>query len=63
MSANGDVLLERAPAAHADGRTRAIRKRSRHELEKALGTAWDDELEPYRYAGEGAPVTLLTQAG
>ena len=30
-------------------------------LDKALGTAWDAELEPYRYAGDGAPVTLLTQ--
>ena len=34
-----------------------------HDLDKALGTAWDDELEPYRYAGDGAPVTLLTQVG
>lgn len=34
-----------------------------HALEKALGTAWDAELEPYRYAGDGAPVTLLTQVG
>ena len=30
---------------------------------QALGTAWDAELEPYRHAGEGAPVTLLTQVG
>ncbi|HWB36368.1 MAG TPA: DUF3145 family protein, partial [Rugosimonospora sp.] len=29
----------------------------------ALGSAWDAELEPYRYAGDGAPVTWLTQAG
>jgi hypothetical protein len=34
-----------------------------HALEKALGTAWDAELEPYRYAGDGAPVTLLTRVG
>jgi hypothetical protein len=32
-------------------------------LDKALGTAWDAELEPYRYAGDGAPVTLLTRVG
>ncbi len=62
MSANGDVLL-------SEHRLRAVMSGARgpealaHELEKALGTAWDDELEPYRYAGEGAPVTLLTQAG
>ena len=34
-----------------------------HALDKALGTAWDAELEPYRYAGDGAPVTWLTQVG
>ncbi|MFJ8578446.1 DUF3145 domain-containing protein [Micromonospora sp. NPDC093277] len=34
-----------------------------HALDKALGTAWDAELEPYRYAGDGAPVTLLTRVG
>ena len=34
-----------------------------HALEKALGTAWDAELEPYRHAGDGAPVTLLTRVG
>jgi hypothetical protein len=34
-----------------------------HLLDKALGTAWDAELEPYRHAGDGAPVTLLTRVG
>jgi hypothetical protein len=34
-----------------------------HALDRALGTAWDAELEPYRYAGDGAPVTLLTRVG
>src|SRR5690606_30746536 len=34
-----------------------------HALDTALGTAWDDDLEPYRHAGEGAPVTALTLAG
>lgn len=35
--------------------------RMRRELELALGQAWDDELEPFRYAGEGAPVRWLHQ--
>lgn len=30
-----------------------------HYLELALGTAWDEELEPFRYAGSGAPVRWL----
>lgn len=31
----------------------------RAEMADLLGTAWDKELEPFRYAGEGAPVRLL----
>ena len=34
-----------------------------HALAGALGTAWDADLEPYRYAGDGAPVTALTRVG
>ena len=34
-----------------------------HLLDNELGTAWDRDLEPYRYAGDGAPVTLLTRVG
>ncbi len=32
-------------------------------LHTAMGTEWDNDLEPYRYAAEGAPHTLLTRAG
>ncbi len=31
----------------------------REALDLALGQAWDDELEPFRYAGAGAPVRWL----
>lgn len=34
-----------------------------HALDTAIGTPWDDDLEPYRRAGDGAPVTLLTRVG
>ncbi|MCW1250451.1 DUF3145 domain-containing protein [Acaricomes phytoseiuli] len=34
-----------------------------HELSLALGEAWDEELEPFRYAGEGAPVRWLHRVG
>jgi len=35
----------------------------RAELDLALGQAWDDELEPFRYAGAGAPVRWLHRVG
>jgi hypothetical protein len=31
------------------------------ELDRLLGKPWDDELETFRYAGDGAPVRLLHQ--
>jgi hypothetical protein len=35
----------------------------REAFDLALGTAWDDELEAFRYAGAGAPVRWLHQVG
>ncbi|SDQ04291.1 DUF3145 domain-containing protein [Quadrisphaera sp. DSM 44207] len=37
--------------------------RVRDALDLALGSAWDDELEPFRYAGDGAPVRWLHRVG
>ena len=31
------------------------------QVERLLGRPWDDELEPFRHAGEGAPVRWLHQ--
>jgi hypothetical protein len=62
MGAAGDIQL-------GEDRLRSIMEAARapealaHALDRALGTAWDAELEPYRYAGDGAPVTLLTRVG
>lgn len=62
MGAAGDIQI-------GEDRLRALMAAARgpealvHALEKALGTAWDAELEPYRRAGDGAPVTLLTRVG
>ncbi len=33
------------------------------ELGRLLGTAWDNELEPFRRAADGAPVRWLTATG
>lgn len=35
----------------------------REMLDLALGQAWDEELEPLRYAGAGAPVRWLHRVG
>jgi hypothetical protein len=61
MSANGDVLVQ-------EDRMRAAMNESadlpsmRHALDRLLGTAWDDELELYRRAGDGTPVRWLSSA-
>jgi hypothetical protein len=61
-SANGDIVLSEdrlrtliAPARGPEGLA--------HALDLELGTAWDLELEPYRHAGDGAPVSYLTRVG
>ncbi len=60
VAANGDVVV-------GEERLRGLMSRARcaddfqHGLAELLGTAWDDELEPYRQGGDGAPVTLLHQ--
>ncbi|UYM05619.1 DUF3145 domain-containing protein [Solicola gregarius] len=33
------------------------------EVDRLLGRAWDDELESFRHAGDGAPVRWLHQVG
>lgn len=61
MSANGDVMVGEMRLREI---VRAARSRGRHgdicaDIDRALGTAWDDELEPFRTGGEGAEVTWL----
>ena len=59
MSANGDLLVGedrlRSLLASAAGPQLA------HGIDQLLGAAWDEELEPYRLAGEGATVHWLHQ--
>lgn len=35
----------------------------RAALDLALGQAWDDEIEPFRYAGAGVPVRWINRVG
>ncbi|HHW83387.1 MAG TPA: DUF3145 domain-containing protein [Actinomycetales bacterium] len=59
---HGNVVIPenriRAALEHADDLARL-----RRELDLALGQAWDDELEPFRYAGAGAPIRWLHRVG
>lgn len=59
VSANGDIVVGEDRLRHllatAQGPQLA------HGLDALLGSAWDDELEPFREAGEGAAVTWLHQ--
>lgn len=59
-SANGDALVseDRLRALLAGTAENALLA---HGLDRLLGGDWDSELEPFRQAGEGAPVTWLHQ--
>jgi hypothetical protein len=59
MSANGDVLVQedRLRAALVSA---ADLPSLRQSLDRLLGSPWDDELEPYRRAGDGSPVRWLS---
>ena len=63
-SANGDILVPenrlRAVLAIAVGSGMPVVEK---ELDQLLGTAWDNELEPFRRAGDGAPVRWLNATG
>lgn len=58
---HGDVLIP-------EDRVKAVRVKAAtgeasidEALDQLLGVAWDRELEPFRHAGEGAPVRWLHQ--
>jgi Protein of unknown function (DUF3145) len=59
---NGDVLIpeQRLRAAIAQG---AEGGSLEDRIRRLLGEPWDAELEPFRYAGEGAPVRWLHATG
>lgn len=62
MSANGDVLVH-------ENRLRALLGedlsgyRLVEAVQRLLGQPWDEELEPFRTAGDGAEQTWLVQTG
>jgi hypothetical protein len=66
LAANGDIVvgegqLRALLLASHDDRTAAATLA--HGLERLLGTAWDEELEPLRRGGEQAPVSWFRRTG
>lgn len=63
MAPNGDVMVNeerlKEVLRYAMGSNEAVTDML-HEL---LGTDWDNDLEVFRYAGEGAPVRWLHKVG
>jgi hypothetical protein len=59
---HGDILVreDRLRAALARAATDPATSVTQ-EIQSLLGKAWDEELEPFRYAGDGAPVRWLHQ--
>lgn len=57
VSANGDAVVneDRVKAAMRSADLTLVRT----EIDRMLGTAWDDELDPFRHAGDGAPTRWL----
>jgi Protein of unknown function (DUF3145) len=53
-AANGDIMVP-------ENRLRAVMNLAslEDEIARLLGTAWDNELEPFRRAADGAPVRWL----
>lgn len=62
-SANGDAVINedriREVVRLAQGSPEAMGEM----VEELLGADWDNELEPFRYAGDGAPVRWLHKVG
>jgi Protein of unknown function (DUF3145) len=63
--ANGDIMVSENRLrsvmlmAERGGATASLED----ELSRLLGTAWDNELEPFRHAADGAPVRWLNATG
>ena len=62
ISANGDVMVGEDQLRSLISSATSL-DAAQHRLAELLGTPIDAELEPFRRAGEGTPVTWLHQVG
>jgi hypothetical protein len=61
-SANGDIVVGEDQLRALAGTARDAESFA-HQLAQLLGATWDDALEPFRRAADGAPVTWLHRVG
>jgi len=62
IGANGDVMIPEDRLRAALANVAAGKSTLEQEMDRLLGTPWDNELEPFRRAGDGAPVRWLHAA-
>lgn len=62
-SATGDAVVNEDRLRSALAASHGDPDQFRVEMAELLGTAWDQELEPFRIAGEGATVRWLHRVG
>jgi hypothetical protein len=58
---HGDILVSEDRLRVAVAQCAGSGESLEDEIGKLLGAPWDEELEPFRYAGDGAPVRWLHQ--
>lgn len=64
IGVHGDIMINEDRLRVAIARAREVEDLDMSdELELMLGQPWDDELEPFRHAGQGAPVRWLHRVG
>ena len=56
---HGDIMIPEDRIRHAVRSAQLGSAELASALDELLGRAWDAELEPFRYAGDGAPVRWL----
>ncbi|WP_285725048.1 DUF3145 domain-containing protein [Psychromicrobium xiongbiense] len=61
--AQGNIMVSEDRIRYAYEAAQGDPTRVYHELSLALGEAWDEELEAFRHAAEGAPVRWLHRVG
>lgn len=62
IGANGDIMIPEDRLRHVMANAASGKTTLEYELDRLLGTPWDHELEPFRRAGDGAPVRWLHAA-